>query len=88
MPGIFVATYSGLIALNLLTSEVTHITKEVAYSVAVNDKLKKVYWSEEGSLIMRANLDGSAREVIHPKTGTQIFCSKETSKLIIKAYLL
>ena len=69
--GLFVATTKGLIALDLRTLEATALTSGDTLAVAVNHKLKKVYWSEGygNSRIMRSNFDGSAKEIIVPQTG-------------------
>ena len=57
--------------MDLRTLKATALTNEYTLAVAVNHKLKKVYWSEiyMNSTIMRSNFDGSAKETIIPHTG-------------------
>ena len=69
--GLFAATFTGLIVLNLLTLEATSLTSQYALAVAVNQNMEKVYWSEGGSncRIMRSYFNGSTTEIIVPPTG-------------------
>jgi len=81
--GLFAATSTGLIALDLGTLKPTALTHRSTFAVAVNHKLKKIYWTEGwgNSRIMRSNFDGSAKEIIVPQTGNLEF---SLYKLLIK----